>query len=99
MKAKASSTSSTITYARTGRASIVESRTDGLEPSLRTLMRENGVDDRPFWMTETAGAPRTATSRDTTTDPPNASRRDLGLRLFFFHYWDGPGQETEASAS
>jgi hypothetical protein len=80
-------------YARTGRASIVELRTDGLQPSLRTLMRENEVDDRPFWLTETA-------RRTDDGDQPRYYDEILHTlrvetwvaRLFFFHYWDGPGQ-------
>jgi hypothetical protein len=80
-------------YARTGRASIVELRTDGLEPSLRTLMAEYGVDDRPFWMTETG-------RRTDDGDQPAYYEEILETlrvetwvsRLFFFHYWDGPGQ-------
>lgn len=80
-------------YARTGRASIVELRTDGLQPSLRTLMSENGVDDRPFWMTETG-------RRTDDGDQPRYYDEILETlrvetwvsRLFFFHYWDGPGQ-------
>ena len=43
------------------------------QPSLRTLMRQLGVDDKPFWLTDTF-------------------RAVGGVRLFFFHYWDGPGQ-------
>ncbi|HSF17518.1 MAG TPA: DUF4214 domain-containing protein [Vicinamibacteria bacterium] len=81
-------------YAATGLASIVELRTDALfRPSLRTLMRENGVDDRPFWMTETGRRTRDG-------DQPRYYEeilQTLGLetwvsRLFFFHYWDGPSQ-------
>jgi len=80
-------------YARTGRASIVELRTDGLEPSLRTLMAENGVDDRPFWMTESG-------RRTDDGDQPRYYEEILQtlrvetwvVRLFLFHYWDGPGQ-------
>ena len=80
-------------YARAGRLSIVELRTDGLQPSLRTLMRENEVDDRPFWITETG-------RRTDEGDQPRYYDEILQTlrvetwvgRLFFFHYWDGPGQ-------
>jgi hypothetical protein len=81
-------------YASSGRASIVELRTDRpFQPSLRTLMRENGVDDRPFWLTETG-------RRTADGDQPRYYQEILATlraelwvaRLFFFHYWDGPGQ-------
>jgi hypothetical protein len=81
-------------YASTGRASIVELRTDRpFQTSLRTLMRENGVDDRPFWLTETG-------RRTADGDQPRYYQEVLATlraetwvsRLFFFHYWDGPGQ-------
>jgi hypothetical protein len=68
-------------------------RDSPFRPSLRTLMKEHGVDDRPFWITETGRRTEeggqlqyyedvVATLRDTT----------WVHRIFFFHYWDGPGQ-------
>ncbi len=81
-------------YASSGRQSIVELRTDRpFAPSLRTLMEEAGVDDRPFWMTETG-------RRTVDGDQPRYYDEILQTlrvetwvsRLFFFHYWDGPGQ-------
>lgn len=81
-------------YARTGRESIVELRTDGLlQPSLRTLMKENGVDDRPFWLTETGRRTDEGDQPRYYDDILQTLRVETWVsRLFFFHYWDGPGQ-------
>jgi hypothetical protein len=83
-------------YADSGREAIVNLERDGpFQPSLRTLMRELGVDDRPFWLTETG---RRSDARD--QDQPQYYEDTLVVlqekawvnRLFFFHYTDGPGQ-------
>jgi hypothetical protein len=81
-------------YASTGRESIVELRTDGLlQPSLRTLMRQNGVDDRPFWMTETGRRTEDGDQPRYYDEILRTLRTETWVsRLFFFHYWDGPGQ-------
>jgi hypothetical protein len=80
-------------YARTGRASIVELRTDGLQPSLQTLMRENEVDDRPFWLTETGRRTDDGDQPRYYDEILQTLRAETWVaRLFFFHYWDGPGQ-------
>jgi hypothetical protein len=81
-------------YASSGRASIVELRTDRpFQPSLRTLMRENGVDDRPFWLTETGRRTADGDQQRYYQEILATLRAETWVaRLFFFHYWDGPGQ-------
>lgn len=81
-------------YAATGRASIVELRTDTLfRPSLRTLIRENGVDDRPFWLTETGRRTMDGDQPRYYEDILQTLESETWVdRLFFFHYWDGPAQ-------
>ena len=62
-------------------------------PSLRTLMRENGVDDRPFWLTETGRRTEEGNQLQYYEEVVASLRVKLWVnRLFFFHYWDGPGQ-------
>jgi hypothetical protein len=79
-------------YASSGRDAILALEQDRpLQPSLRTLMREEGVDDRPFWLTETG--------RRTDAGNQQAYYEDVLIvlqerawveRLLFFHYTDGP---------
>jgi polysaccharide biosynthesis protein PslG len=83
-------------YASSGREAIVNLERDTpLQPSLRTLIRELGAADKPFWLTETGRR----------SDASNQSQpqyyedilivlqeKDWVDRLFFFHYTDGPGQ-------
>lgn len=81
-------------YPQNGRAAIVELRTDGFfQPSLRTKMRDLGVDDRPFWLTETGRRTVDGNQRQYYDDCLRTLQQELWVeRLFFFHYWDGPGQ-------
>lgn len=80
-------------YGDTGRETLDELERDVLgQPSVRTLMRQFGVDGRPFWLTETG---RRSDEGDqlpfyqelVATLPA----RSWIERVFFFHYWDGPG--------
>jgi polysaccharide biosynthesis protein PslG len=62
-------------------------------PSLRTLLRELGVEDRPFWLTETGRRSEQGNQLEYYEDVVSAlGERAWVSRLFFFHYWDGPGQ-------
>lgn len=81
-------------YEDNGRDAIVSLREDSLfRPSLRTLMRQQGVANRPFWLTETGR--RTVDGNqgqyyeDVLRTLPS---EEWVTRVFFFHYWDGPGQ-------
>jgi hypothetical protein len=66
---------------------------EGLERTLRPLMRTLGVDDMPFWLTETG-------RRSSHGDQLKYYQDVVGVlnekpwveKLFFFHYWDGPGK-------
>lgn len=84
-------------YPANGRAAIVDLRTDGLfRPSLRTKMRDHGVDDKPFWLTETGRRTADGNQREYYDDCLRTLREELWVeRLFFFHYWDGPGQGND----
>jgi polysaccharide biosynthesis protein PslG len=63
------------------------------QPSLRTLMRQLAVDDKPFWLTETGTRSDQADQRQYYEDVVAVlSEKTWVNRLFFFHYWDGPGQ-------
>ncbi len=81
-------------YTTNGRDAIVDLRTDGFfQDSLVTLMRRFGVDDRPFWLTETGRKTSDGNQRQYYDDVLRTLRQELWVtRLFFFHYWDGPGQ-------
>lgn len=81
-------------YAGDGRAAIVELRTGSRSrPSLRSLMREMGVSDRPFWITETGRRSDEGDQRQYYEDVLSTLPVEPWVdRLFFFHYWDGPGQ-------
>lgn len=81
-------------YPRNGRDAIVELRDDGLfSKSLRTKMRDHGVDDKPFWLTETGRKTSDGNQRQYYDDCLRTLQQELWVeRLFFFHYWDGPGQ-------
>jgi hypothetical protein len=64
-----------------------------LRPSLRTLMKENGVDDRPFWITETGRRSEEGDQLRYYQDVVASLRVNPWVqRIFFFHYWDGDGQ-------
>jgi hypothetical protein len=81
-------------YQDSGRDVIPSLEEDSLlRPSLRTLMRENGVDDRPFWLTETGKRSEEGDQRRYYEEVVASLRvKSWVNRLFFFHYWDGPGQ-------
>jgi hypothetical protein len=80
-------------YATTGEEAIVNLRRDGLQPSLQTLRRELGVDDKPFWITETGRRSDAGNQPAYYEDILIVLQRETWVnRLFFFHYTDGPGQ-------
>jgi hypothetical protein len=81
-------------YADTGRETLLELERDTiLRPSLRTLMRELGVDGRPFWLTETGRRSDEGDQLEYYQDLVSTLREKSWVeRVFFFHYWDGPGQ-------
>ena len=81
-------------YADSGRNAILELGQDSiLRPSLRTLMSEAGVDDRPFWLTETGRRTDEGDQLQYYQEAVATLRQESWVaRLFFFHYWDGPGQ-------
>jgi hypothetical protein len=63
------------------------------QPSLRTLMEQLGVQDKPFWLTETGIRSDQADQRQYYAEVvAGLSDRAWVSRVFFFHYWDGPGQ-------
>jgi polysaccharide biosynthesis protein PslG len=81
-------------YGRDGREAIEDLERDrpGL-PSLRTLMRELHVDDKPFWLTETGRRSSQGDQRAYYEDVVDVLGETPWVhRVFFFHYWDGPGQ-------
>jgi hypothetical protein len=62
-------------------------------PSLRTLIQENDVDDRPFWLTETGRRSEEGDQRRYYEEAVASLRTKSWVdKLFFFHYWDGSGQ-------
>jgi hypothetical protein len=81
-------------YQRSGREALLELERDQAgQPSLRTLIRQLGVEDKPFWLTETGIRSDQADQRRYYEDVVAALREKTWVtRLFFFHYWDGPGQ-------
>jgi hypothetical protein len=80
-------------YEDTGGEVIRNLETDTpFRPSLRTLINENGVDDRPFWITETGRRTEEGGQLQYYEDVVASLRdSDWVQRIFFFHYWDGPG--------
>jgi hypothetical protein len=81
-------------YAPTGREAILDLERDRpLQPSLRTLMQELGVDDKPFWLTETGRRTDAGNQRQYYEEVLVVlQERSWVERVFFFHYTDGPGQ-------
>ena len=81
-------------YADDGRDAILGLERDQLLlPSLRTLIREAKVDDRPFWLTETGRRTDAGKQREYYEDVfVVLQERAWVERVFFFHYKDGPGQ-------
>jgi hypothetical protein len=80
-------------YGETGSDAILDLERDSiLRPSLRTLMRELGVDDRPFWLTETGRQSQEGDQLEYYQEVVATLRERAWVeRVFFFHYWDGPG--------
>ena len=81
-------------YASSGRDAILDLERDRLfQPSLRTLIEEEGVEDKPFWLTETGRRSDAGNQpqyyEDVVAVLPEAPWVN---RVFFFHYWDGSGQ-------
>ena len=81
-------------YGRTGAEAITDLERDRPgQPSFRTLMRELGVDGKPFWLTETGLRSSQGDQRRYYQDVVSTlEQRSWVHRVFFFHYWDGPGQ-------
>jgi polysaccharide biosynthesis protein PslG len=81
-------------YGRDGREAIEDLERDRPgQPSLRSLMRELRVDGKPFWLTETGRRSSQGDQREYYEDMVDfLGERDWVHRVFFFHYWDGPGQ-------
>jgi hypothetical protein len=81
-------------YASDGRDAILALEEDRfLQPSLRTLIREEGVEDRPFWLTETGRRSDAGNQREYYEDLLVVLQERAWVnRVFFFHYTDGPGQ-------
>jgi hypothetical protein len=81
-------------YGRDGREAILDLERDQPgRPSLRTLMRELGVDGKPFWLTETGLRSSQGDQRAYYQDVVSVLQERAWVhRVFFFHYWDGPGQ-------
>jgi hypothetical protein len=81
-------------YAGNGRDAILDLERDHiLQPSLRTLIREAGVDDRPFWLTETGRRTDAGDQREYYEDVFVVLQERAWVgRVFFFHYTDGPGR-------
>ena len=84
-------------YPSDGREVIAELERDGVfTPSLRTLMRELEVDDKPFWITETGRETRHGDQMTYYEEVVAALRRsDWVDKIFFFHYTDGPDRGNE----
>lgn len=81
-------------YASDGREALLnlERDTPG-QPSLRTLIRELGVEGKPFWITETGRRSDAGNQRAYYEDVVALLEEKTWVaRLFFYHYWDGPGQ-------
>lgn len=80
-------------YQTSGREVILELERDQPSlPSLRTLLRQFGVENRPFWITETGRRSSAGDQQRYYQDVVAVlGEREWVERLFFFHYWDGPG--------
>ena len=81
-------------YPSQGRDVIGELERDQIfRPSLRTLMRDLGVDDKPFWITETGRETREGDQVPYYQEVVATLRgSDWVDKIFFFHYTDGPDQ-------
>jgi hypothetical protein len=80
-------------YAASGREAIVNLDRDELQPSLRTLLGELGVEDKPFWITETGRRSDAGNQAEYYEDVLIVLQEKTWVdRVFFFHYTDGPRQ-------
>jgi hypothetical protein len=81
-------------YQSEGREVIESLERDGpFRPSLKTLIEDNEVDDRPFWITETGRRSDEGDQRRYYEEVVASLREsDWVQSVYFFHYWDGPGQ-------
>jgi len=81
-------------YADSGREAIVNLDRDGpIQPSLRTLIRQLEVEDKPFWITETGRRSDAGNQPQYYEDVLIVLQEETWVnRVFFFHYTDGPGQ-------
>jgi hypothetical protein len=81
-------------YRDSGRDAIFDLERDlPFQPSLRTLMRREGAADKPFWLTETGRASRDGNQLEYYQEVIAAlPEKPWVNKVFFFHYWDGPGQ-------
>lgn len=81
-------------YAPNGREVLEDLERDlPSRPSLRTLIGELGVQDKPFWLTETGRRSDQGNQLEYYQDVVDVlGEKRWVSRLFFFHYWDGPGE-------
>lgn len=81
-------------YANDGREVLLDLERDlPGRPSLRTLMRELGVEGKPFWLTETGRRSDQGNQLEYYQDLVAALETKRWVsRVFFHHYWDGTGQ-------
>lgn len=81
-------------YGRDGREAILDLERDRPgQPSLRTLLRQLGADGKPFWLTETGQRSSQGDQRAYYQDVVIVLEEHAWVhRVFYFHYWDGPGQ-------
>lgn len=81
-------------YQSEGREVIASLERDGLfNPSLKTLIEDNGVEDRPFWITETGRRTEDGDQQRYYEEVVASLRGSKWVQgIYFFHYWDGPGQ-------
>ena len=68
-------------------------RDESAGPSMRNLIRQLGLESKRFWITETGINSDTGGQRRYYEDVVAVlEERTWVDRLFFYHYWDGPGQ-------
>ena len=81
-------------YRDSGRDAIFDlDRDSPFQPSLRTLMEREGVGEKPFWLTETGLRSQAGNQSLYYEDVVAALPAKPWIhKVFFFHYWDGPGQ-------
>jgi hypothetical protein len=81
-------------YAPDGREVLEDLERDaGGLPSLRRLLGQLGAADKPFWLTETGRRSDQGNQLAYYQEVVAILEEKRWVsRLFFFHYWDGPGQ-------